>query len=145
MVSEHQAIERWVYSTLSGDATLVGLLANMPNGTDPAIYAGRLAPSQTEYPAVAFDIPQMTDINAQGHRHQCHAMLVVYSFGNSPIPPYGVANRVQELLHQAKAVSEGYTLVCERMSESVRTSVDGSRQWRHVVTEYRIMLAVPQS
>ena len=145
MASEHQAVERWVYSTLSGDATLLGLVANMPNGTDPAIYAGRLAPSQTEYPAVAFDIPQMTDINAQGERHVCEAMLMVYSFGDSPIPPYGVANRVQELLHQAQAVSEGYTLVCERIGEDVRTSVDGSRIFRHVVSEYRVLLAVPTS
>jgi hypothetical protein len=145
VASEHQAIERWVYSTLSGDATLLSLVANMPNGTDPAIYAGRLAPSQTEYPAVAFDIPQMDDINAQGHRHQCHAMLMVYSFSNGEIPPYGVANRIEQLLHQAKAVSEGYTLVCERVGENVRTNVDGSRIFRHLVTEYRVMLAVPQS
>ena len=145
MASEHQAIERWVYSTLSGDATLVGLLADMPNSSAPAIYAGRLAPSQTQYPAVAFDIPGWNNINAQGERHVCDAMLMVYCFSNGEIPPYGVANEVERLLHQAQAVSEGFTLVCEQVSQEVRTSVDGSRIFRHLQTEYRVLLSVPLS
>lgn len=145
MASELQAIERWVYDTLSEDAQLVSLLSTIPNGTDPAIYAGRLAPAQTEYPAVAFDIPQMGDINAQGQRLMCDAMLIVYSFSNGEIPPYGVAERVGQLLHQAKGVSEGFTLTCERRGERKAVSVDGSRIFRHLVTEYRVMLSVPQS
>lgn len=101
-------IEPWLYSTLSGDATLTGMVVNVVGAITPDIQEGRY---------VSFALSSSRDIGGVGTaRIMVDALYIVTVLGQTTsqdeLAP--VARRIDELLHGKSVTTPNGSLTCVR-------------------------------
>lgn len=133
-----QSLQSAVYTALTGDATLTGLLDGANDGVFDAIPEGDTAQKYVLL-GEGFDGADHT-FGRRGH----DVLLTIHCFvedtnkqrGNKAV--LDIANRVIAVLDGASLAVGGHTLVTLEMESSQTLPRDGL--WRHVVAEFRALL-----
>ncbi len=136
-------IARWLYSTLSGDPTLQGLLGGAPPAT--RIYERVMPEGAASYPVVIFAHQADADVRPAGKQfvmvdalYQIKVVDKEESFAEEAEP---VAAQVFALLdNQSGAASDGgLVLYCQRQRSFELDEVDEGTSYRHLGAIYRIL------
>jgi hypothetical protein len=131
---ELDLIAQWLYETLSGDATLAGMV-------DARIYED-MAPEAASHPLIVFELAESADENAvNGSRAAVSAEVTVRAIGEgldfAPLAP--VVNRVDALLHQQRGSVTGLDILgCVRLRSIKYPEADTDAHYVHRGGVYRI-------
>ncbi|MBI4496313.1 MAG: DUF3168 domain-containing protein [Chloroflexi bacterium] len=132
---ESLRIDAWLYSVLSGDATLVSALGGTKVYSD-------LAPQDAALPYVVFGQQAPHDVMGVGTARIMVTnvyQVKVVGQGGSYQPLQAAADQVDALLHAASGTASGGTvLACVRDAVIRYTETDDGVQYRHVGGLYRI-------
>jgi hypothetical protein len=133
---EITTVNAWLYSVLSGDPALQGLIGNR-------IYE-QPAPEEAEYPMIVFQAQAPADVNSlQGYRVMSGGVWLVRAVGEctSYEPLREIADRIDALLHKAsgEAPGMGTVLSCVREAPFAMVETDNERQYRHLGGLYRVL------
>lgn len=126
-----------IYQRLKSDPELLGLLGDDDVYNDPA-------PAKAKSPYLVFTKqtgnPSWTLGTGRGdHLQQERWMVKAVCSGGSASPAEAVADRVDELLHDAPLVlDDARVLYCRRVSDINYPETDGPTVYRHVGAIYRI-------
>ncbi len=126
----------WLYTVLSGDATLQGLV-------DTRIYR-RLAPEGATMPFVIFQYQGGSDLTALGpYRILSSLVCVVKAVGT--VATYGtlkqIADRVDTLLQAGSGVTlDGRVLSCVREIPIDYEELDAGVRYQHLGGQYRLLV-----
>ena len=136
MTSETNIIETWLYSVLSGDATLHALVADRIFNT--------IALQNSPYPCVVFQYQGGHDVmNVSTFRIMTDALYVVKGIAQSAVfaDVKPIADQVDTLLHgQAGTVAGlGTVLMSNREQPFQLLEQDGDTHYRHLGGIYRII------
>jgi hypothetical protein len=136
-MTQPTAAETWLYSKLSADATLLGLVSTR-------IY-GYVAPPQTTYPLVIYQYQAGHDVGGvSAVRIMSQEVYVVKAVGRdtsfSTLKP--IAKRIDELLHRASgSTADGQVLACVREQPFRMVEVEDGIEYRYLGGIYRIFVA----
>lgn len=138
---ETVAADQWLHATLTGDATLTGVVAGR-------VYAD-LAPPDSELPAVVFSEQAPTDsIGVDGARILVQALWLVRVIADTT-SWHGTlktaADRIDTVLHNTSGAAAGGVTVGKCVRESSYRLVDTAhgKQYRHLGGIYRLILHTP--
>lgn len=127
---------KWIYATLSADATLTGLVSTR-------IYDG-LAPQGGALPYVVYNHMGGADLLGIGAiRVFANGLYQVKAVckGNSYAPAKAIADQVDELLHGASgATTDGVVLACVREQPLALIEQQDGIEYRHVGGIYRLFV-----
>lgn len=126
-------IEKMIYSTLSGDATLTGLA---PGG----VWRG-VAPSTTNGTWVVFNLVTELDEYTFTLRAMLESVYQIKAIapGESALPAWNAAERIESLLtDQPLTIESGRLLMVRRQQVVSMTETDGGEQYQHVGGLYAI-------
>jgi hypothetical protein len=126
--------ERWLYSKLTGDSTLTGLVSTR-------IYNGT-APTSAAYPMVVYQALSGVDVNGVGavfamedELFMVKAIIRSTSWGTAET----IANRINALLHKAAgAVTGGTVISCVRLYVDKIDEIDNGARYKTIMQRYRI-------
>jgi hypothetical protein len=127
----------WLYSVLSGDATLAGLV-----GTKIYSY---LAPGGTASPFVVYNFQGGTDVMAVGAIRIMNTGLyqikgIVQSNSMSGVAK-SIADRIDTLLHgMTGLVTGGIVLACVRQQPIAYVETSNGLRWNHLGGSYRLIV-----
>lgn len=127
--------DAWLYSKLSGDATLTGLVGGR-------IY-GHIAPQEASYPLVLFALQTADDVQTLGpHRIMSNMLYVVRVVGEASsfgAPLSSVADRIDAVLQAASGTAgAGRVLACVRENPSAMVESNKGKQYRYLGGVYRL-------
>ncbi|HPD40012.1 MAG TPA: DUF3168 domain-containing protein [Anaerolineae bacterium] len=134
-MSEPMTAERWLYTLLSGDATLQGLIGDR-------VYSGE-APTTAAYPLVLIVFQGGHDVLGVGPaRIMAQCRYLVKAVGATPsyaaLEP--IASRIDALLQGASgSVTSGLVLACVREAPVVYPEQQEGKVFRHLGGIYRIV------
>ena len=136
MTAESNIIETWLYTVLSGDATLHALVADRIFNT--------ISLQDEPYPCVIFQWQGGHDVmNVSTYRIMVDALYVVKAVAKSAVfaDVKAIADRVDTLLHsQAGDVAGlGTVFMCNREQPFQLVEQDGDTHYRHLGGIYRII------
>lgn len=122
----------WLYSTLTGDATLQALVGTR-------VYRD-VAPAAASYPLVVFSLQAGTDLMVVGAtRVWSNLVCVVRAVGlaQTYATLQQIASRIDELLHAAVGTD---VLMCVREVPIDYTETDYGESYAHVGGQYRLLV-----
>lgn len=126
----------WLYTVLSGDATITGLVGSR-------IYDG-LAPQGAALPFVVFNFQGGVDLRGVGTVRVFNSGLYQVKAicqGESYAPAAAIADRIDELIHGNRgSVSDGSVVDCVREQPLTLIEQQNGVQYRHVGGLYRIIV-----
>lgn len=135
MIETIEIAEKWLYATLSADATLAGLVADRISGT--------LSPELLELPYVTFLMQSSRDVSeVSGIRISTDNLYIVKAVGQTStwddLAP--IASRIDYLIHRPGSVmiQGSGSLTCIREMVHQQAEVDEGLQYRHLGGIYRI-------
>lgn len=134
-MSEPFVAETWLYTTLAGDAALMGLATG--------VYAD-VAPEGAVFPFVVFTYQAGRDVaTLNGNRIHTWATYQVKAITDQP--SYGavrtIADRIDALLHRATGTAADGTIFSCVREEPVRFTESASgKQYRHLGGLYRLQV-----
>lgn len=132
---ESARIEQWLYSTLTGDATLAAAIGTR--------CYGYLAPQAAAYPLLLFNMMDGDDVMGVGtERVMFQGLYQVKVIGQTSA--FGaikaIADRIDVVLQGATgSVADGEILACTRERPVTYVEVSGETQYRHLGGIYRII------
>lgn len=132
--AESIAAEEWLYQTLSGDATLAGLVSG--------VYAYQI-PQDASLPAVLYSYNRGQDVQGVGTARVMASLVYQVKAvvqGESLAPALPIARRIDALLQGAVniTVADGQVLACVRESIVSYAETDEGLAFRHLGGLYRI-------
>lgn len=135
MIETVEIAEKWLYSVLSGDAALAGLVSDRISGT--------LSPELLDTPYVTFLMQASRDVSAvNGIRISTDNLYIVKGVAQTStwddlIP---IANRIDALVHRTGGVVSfgGGSLTSTREMTFQQAEVDSGLQYRHLGGIFRI-------
>ncbi len=135
-MAETVAAERWLYTVLSGDATLAGLVSG--------VFA-YMAPSTASLPYVVYTMQSGRDLNGLGPtrwwsdtRYLVRGIAETTTFGGDLKT---IADRIDAVLQAASGtVVDGTVVVCVREQPFSMVEVANERQYRHLGGVYRLIV-----
>lgn len=132
-MNEAAYIDRWLYSVLHGDGTLLGLA---PGG----VWAD-VAPEDTATPFVRFSLQDASDLMVvNGQRVWTNTLYLVAGVADGTSYPAAVADRIDTLLHNVgSTVAPLIVLSSQRESIFRLPETEGERSWRHLGGMFRIL------
>ena len=147
---EIETDRKWLYETLSGDATLAAMLASDSDFSPakPAVYDGIIPQSRqqtdsTKYPAVLFQMA--TEIDSASHGAVLrHTERDFFVFGIKPGESYptDIADRIKTLLHGKTVLFNSTIVSCIRIAPYEAESHSG-KDYRSSGGRYRISVSHP--
>ena len=136
-MSEVIAAEKWLYTALSANTTLTGIVSTR-------IYAD-VAPTTAAFPLVLYAQLSATDLRPMGPARIFTNMLyVVRGVGEtaSKAALEGIADAIEAALHAASGSTvEGVVYACVRERPFVLAETINNRSFRHLGGVYRIYCA----
>lgn len=135
-MSETTTVETWLYSVLSNDVTLSGLVGGR-------IY-GYVAPEGATFPLVIYQFQGGRDVAGVGAtRIMTSGVWVVKGVDceTSFTALKAIADRIDALLHKSSgSVADGQVLACVREEPFSLVEVIDSVQYRHLGGMYRVLV-----
>lgn len=129
-------VEEWIYTTLTGDATLAGLVGTR-------VYAG-MAPQGATMPYVVFAMANNHDVMGLGGTRimtdfTYRVEVVGRTDSYSTISP--IADGIDTLLHKASGAAgeDGYVLACQRVQEIAHPEVRDGIAYRRMGAYWHII------
>lgn len=134
-MSETARIRAWIYTTITGDPTLAGLIG-------ARAYHG-VAPAGTQYPFVVFQMLSAGNdlLGLGGTRIWAAPLFVIKAVckGTSTGPVEPVANRIDQVLHAAAGtITNGVIWECVRERPFDLPTVEDGVSYQQLGGEYRI-------
>jgi hypothetical protein len=132
-MTELSAADKWLYTVLSGDAQLVGLINGRVFDT--------LAPESAAFPYVVFQYQGGHDVRGNGPtRVMTNSLYLVKAVGRggSYASLWPIANRLDELLHAQHGANADGQAWAVREQPFKLLEVDNGVQYRHLGGLYRI-------
>jgi len=135
-MSEIATVETWLYSVLSDDITLTGLVGSR-------IY-GYVAPRTATYPLVIYQYQGGRDVAGVGAtRILTNGVWLVKGVDHetSLTTLKAIEGRIDALLHKASgSVADGQVLACVREEPFSLVEVIDGEQYRHLGGMYRVLV-----
>lgn len=132
---ESVRVEQWLYTTLTGDATLAAAVSTR--------CYGYIAPQNAIYPLLLFSMQAGTDVMGVGTARvmlTCLYQVKVIGATNSFAALKPLADRIDAVLQGATgSVVDGAILACTREEPLSYVDVSGETQYRHLGGLYRII------
>ena len=116
-LQSHYALQKAVYQTLSGDATLGAMISGVFD----------MVPQDTDYPYVVFGEGYVERVNSLGYTLHEHTLkLRVYTRQRGRKELYMIMERMEELLDEATPSLDDHTLILlHYMNAEVQLGKDG--------------------
>lgn len=128
--------DRWIYATLSGDATLTGLVGSR-------IYAD-IAPSDSTFPAVVYNLMGMNPVQVVGMTtiaRECIYQVKVIHDSGSYATCETIIERIRTLLQGAVGSATGGAIVqCNEDGDSRFVEFVDGKVYRHMAVSFRILV-----
>jgi len=145
MPDETTRVDAWLHATLTGDATLVALLATGAGYLD-GVYKDE-APAGAGYPFVRFGYLGGVDVEGQkAHRILHSGLWLVAGVAQAREYDSAIADRLDVLLHRASGTADDGIIFSSTRDAPFRLSEnDEGTDYRHLGGQYRILCQVPPS
>lgn len=139
MAIENAYAAQWLYETLDGDATLMGLL-----GSGERIHE-QPAAQESAFPFVTFQLQSDVDIMTADTRNRIMSDQLWLVRATDATASFAtlktIANRIDVLLQNANGSADGATVFhCSREESFRLTEIDNGKQYRHLGGIYRIII-----